>query len=54
MAKVYNGTAVPRHFLSVGTSGAVIVQLSNNRGQDLYTGHNIDLTGRAPVTTADR
>jgi len=48
MAKVYNGTAVPRHFLSVTTSGAVIVQLSGNQGQDLYTGRFIDMTGRAP------
>ena len=45
MSKVNNGTAVPRHFVFVNASGAVIVQLSGNRGQDLYTGQIVDLGG---------
>jgi len=44
MSKVYNGTAVPRHFVFVSTTGAVIVQLSVNRGQELYTGKFVTLT----------
>ncbi len=45
MAKVYNGTAVPRHFVYVSTAGNAVVQLSGNRGQDLYTGKFVELSG---------
>ncbi len=44
MTKVYNGTAVPRHFVFVSASGAVVVQLSGTRGQDLYTGQFLELS----------
>lgn len=44
MAKVYNGTAVPRHFIFVSPSGGVLVQLSGSRAQDLHTGQFSDLT----------
>ncbi len=44
MAKVYNGTAVPRHFVFTSATGAVVVQLSGSRGQDLYTGQFLDLS----------
>lgn len=56
MAKVYNGTAVPRHFVFVTASGAVLVQLSGSRGQDLYTGQFVDLSGStqgSPATDAE-
>ncbi len=45
MAKAYNGTAVPRHFVYVSAAGEVVVQLSRNRGQDLYTGEFVELSG---------
>ena len=45
MAKAYNGTAVPRHFVYVNTAGEVVVQLSGSRGQDLYTGKFVELSG---------
>jgi len=44
MGKVYNGTAVPRHFVFISSTGAVVVQLSVNRGQELYTGKFVTLT----------
>jgi two-component system, chemotaxis family, chemotaxis protein CheY len=48
MSKTYNGTAVPRHFVFVTANGSVVVQLSDNRGQDLYTGQYVELSGNAP------
>ncbi len=45
MAKIHNGTAVPRHFVFVTASGAVVAQLSGNRGQDLYSGQIVELSG---------
>ncbi len=56
MAKAYNGTAVPRHFVYVSTAGAVVVQLSGNRGQDLYTGKFVELsqsTQGSPASNAE-
>lgn len=45
MSKAYNGTAVPRHFVFVTPNGSVVVQLSDSRAQDLYTGQYVDLSG---------
>ncbi|MBI1280232.1 MAG: response regulator [Anaerolineaceae bacterium] len=56
MTKAYNGTAVPRHFVYVSKAGAVIVQLSGNRGQDLYTGKLVELsasTQGSPASDAE-
>ncbi|MEZ4666676.1 MAG: response regulator [Anaerolineae bacterium] len=54
MTKTHSGTAVPRHFLFVLPSGAVVAQITDTRGQDLYTGELVELAGATgSVTDAD-
>lgn len=52
MAKAYNGTAVPRHFIFISPAGEVVVQLSGTRGQDLYSGKFIDIDPASLGSTA--
>ncbi len=52
MVKAYNGTAVPRHFVYVSTAGEVVVQLSGNRGQDLYSGKFVELSASTQASPA--
>lgn len=44
MTKNFSGSAVPRHFVFILANGAFVVQLSENRVQDLLTGQYIQLT----------
>lgn len=39
MKKIQSGTAIPRHFVFIMVDGAFVVQLGDNRGQDLFTGN---------------
>jgi len=39
MKKIQSGTAIPRHFVFIMADGAFVVQLSDNRVQDLLSGH---------------
>ncbi|MBZ0284911.1 MAG: response regulator [Anaerolineae bacterium] len=39
MKKIQSGTAIPRHFVFIMVDGAFVVQLGDNRGQDLLSGH---------------
>lgn len=43
MAKIYNGTAVPRYSLFATTAGDFVVQLTGSVGHDLLTGELVSL-----------
>jgi CheY-like chemotaxis protein len=47
MSKIRNGSAVPRHFVFIMADGAFVVQLSENRVQELLTGQYRPLDDRS-------